>query len=90
VKKTVQGWEFNDWDGTSRLQVQRDQWDKTIEVDKDGLVEFEHSVPSDYYSRSTVSARLCVPIEVLAELLRQSGYEVSERRMVSEPPKENG
>jgi len=64
---TIKGWEFEDW-GT--VKGPRDQWIE--KADKDGDVEFTRENLRDYGT-----ARMWVPLEVLAEHLRRNGYVVT-------------
>lgn len=80
--KTVEGWKFNTWGGLFDLIVTGPQ-DQTLERTRwepggGGASEVcvEHEAPDYTTPRGTMTVRTYIPLDVLAEFMRECGYKV--------------
>lgn len=83
--KTVEGWKFNTWGGLFDLIVTGPQG-QTLERTKDepgcsGIrdVCVEHEAPDYTTPRGTMTVRTWIPLDVLAEFMRDCGYTVEKK-----------
>lgn len=69
-REVVPGWVIHSYDGHAEPMA-FGPGNVTVDVNDDDTITIEHNVPSDYYSRSDVTARVTVPVRWLTEAIAE-------------------